>query len=46
VAPVVRCERAAPGELLHIDTKKLRRIKGIGRRITGDRTQSQSGHRL
>jgi len=35
--PVVRYERAAPGELIHIDTKKLGRIDGIGHRITGDR---------
>ncbi len=41
-APVVRYERAAPGELLHIDTKKLGRIDGIGHRITGDRTKSRS----
>lgn len=36
--PVIRYERAAPGELLHIDTKRLGRIKGVGHRITGDRT--------
>jgi transposase InsO family protein len=35
--PVVRYERAAAGELLHIDTKKLGRIDGVGHRITGDR---------
>jgi hypothetical protein len=40
--PIVRYERAAPGELLHIDTKKLGRIDGIGHRITGDRTKSHS----
>jgi len=33
--PVVRYERQRPGELLHIDTKKLGRIDGIGHRITG-----------
>ena len=33
--PAVRYERAAPGELIHIDTKKLGRIDGIGHRITG-----------
>jgi transposase InsO family protein len=37
VEPVVRYERQKPGELLHIDTKKLGRIEGIGHRITGDR---------
>jgi transposase InsO family protein len=36
--PARRYERAAPGELIHIDTKKLGRIGGIGHRITGDRT--------
>ena len=35
--PVHRYERAAPGELLHLDTKKLGRIARIGYRITGDR---------
>ena len=41
-ARVVRYERAAAGELLHIDTKKLGRIAGIGHRITGDRTQNRN----
>ena len=38
--PIVRYERATPGELLHIDAKKLGRIAPgiIGHRITGDRT--------
>jgi transposase InsO family protein len=40
--PVVRYERAAAGELLHIDTKKLGRIDGIGHRITGDRTKNHN----
>jgi transposase InsO family protein len=31
-----RYERARPGELLHIDSKKLARIERIGHRITGD----------
>lgn len=35
---VVRYERAAPGELLHLDTKKVGRIDGEGHRITGNRT--------
>lgn len=34
-APPVRYERQRPGELLHIDIKKLGRIQGIGHRITG-----------
>jgi transposase InsO family protein len=38
--PVRRYERAEPGELIHLDIKKLGRIKGIGHRITGDRTHA------
>ncbi len=40
---MVRYERATPGELLHIDTKKLARIDGIGHRISGDRTTRARG---
>ena len=40
---IVRYERARPGELIHIDTKKLGRIDGIGHRITGDRTNRKRG---
>lgn len=41
--PVRRYERAAPGEIIHIDIKKLGRFDKIGHRITGDRTgQSNS----
>lgn len=32
-----RYERAEPGELLHLDVKKLGRILKVGHRITGDR---------
>lgn len=35
--PIIRYEREKPGELIHIDTKKLGKIDGIGHRITGDR---------
>jgi transposase InsO family protein len=42
-APVIRYERARPGELIHIDTKKLGRIDGIGHRITGDRQGRNRG---
>jgi transposase InsO family protein len=37
--PVVRYERQRPGELLHIDVKKLGRIgpKGAGHRVTGSK---------
>jgi transposase InsO family protein len=42
--PVIRYERDKPGELIHIDSKKLGRIDGIGHRITGDR-RGQSNKR-
>jgi transposase InsO family protein len=35
---IIRYQRERPGELIHIDIKKLGRIDGIGHRITGDRT--------
>jgi transposase InsO family protein len=35
--PVRRYERQHPGELIHIDIKKLGRFHQIGHRITGDR---------
>jgi transposase InsO family protein len=35
--PVVRYEKAAPGELIHIDIKSLGKINGVGHRITGFR---------
>jgi transposase InsO family protein len=38
--PIRRYERQHPGELLHLDTKKLGRITHIGHRITGDRRGS------
>ena len=34
--PVVRYERAQPGELLHLDTKQLGRFWHVGKRITRD----------
>ena len=36
--PVRRYEREHPGELIHIDIKKLGRFNRTGHRITGDRT--------
>ena len=42
-APVQRYERAQPGELLHLDVKKLARIARVGHRITGDRTTRVRG---
>jgi transposase InsO family protein len=35
--PANRYERAAPGELIHLDIKSLGRIDGLGHRITGRR---------
>jgi transposase InsO family protein len=45
--PVVRYERKTPGELIHIDIKKLGRFEQVGHRITGERTRQSStrGHR-
>ena len=42
--PIRRYQRQHPGELIHIDIKKLGRIDGIGHRITGDR-RGQSNRR-
>jgi transposase InsO family protein len=44
VEPVRRYEHKYPGDLIHIDIKKLGRIDGIGHRITGDR-RGQSNRR-
>ena len=41
--PIVRYEHAEPGDLLHIDTKKLGRILRMGHRITGDPRDSVAG---
>ena len=41
--PVRRYERENPGELIHIDIKKLGRFEQIGHRITGDRTGQSNG---
>ena len=41
--PVVRYERKRPGELLHLDTKKLARIVQPGHRIHGDRSRTVQG---
>ncbi len=41
--PVVRYEREAPGDLLHLDIKKLGKIDGIGHRITGQRNKRARG---
>jgi transposase InsO family protein len=41
--PVRRYEREHPGELIHIDIKKLGKFNKIGHRITGDRTGQSNG---
>jgi transposase InsO family protein len=41
-APVIRYERAAPGELIHLDIKKLGRFEAEGHRVTGDRQAGRS----
>jgi transposase InsO family protein len=41
--PVVRYEHERPGDLVHIDIKKLGRIERVGHRITGDRRDSVNG---
>jgi transposase InsO family protein len=45
--PAVRYERARPGELIHIDVKKLGRIhQGAGKRITGIKRNPRLTKRL
>jgi transposase InsO family protein len=39
--PAVRYERQRPGELIHIDVKKLGRIRGVGHRISGSRASQR-----
>jgi len=40
---IVRYERERPGELLHVDIKKLGRIIRPGHRVTGDRSKRAMG---
>ena len=40
---VIRYEKKRPGELLHLDTKKLGRIGRVGHRIHGDRQRRARG---
>jgi len=42
--PVRRYERDNPGELIHLDIKKLGKIGSVGHRITGRRTGSVNQH--
>ena len=41
--PIVRYEYERAGGLLHLDTKKLSRIDGLGHRITGNRRGQKRG---
>lgn len=41
--PLVRYEHEAPGDMLHIDTKKLGRIERPSHRVTGNRRDSVEG---
>jgi len=41
--PIRRYERDRPGELIHIDIKKLGRFEQVGHRITGDRVGQSKG---
>jgi transposase InsO family protein len=41
---IVRYQRARPGELLHLDIKKLGRIQGVGHRITGRQPGAVNRH--
>lgn len=40
--PVIRYERAHPGEMIHLDIKKLGRFETEGHRMTGDRQAGRS----
>ncbi len=40
--PVHRYERERPGELIHIDIKKLGKFNRVGHRITGDRQRGRT----
>jgi transposase InsO family protein len=40
---IVRYERERPGELVHVDVKKLGRILRPGHRVTGDRSRRAKG---
>lgn len=41
--PIRRYEKKHPGELLHLDIKKLGKIRGVGHRITGDKAKRARG---
>lgn len=41
--PVIRYEHKAPGDMIHLDVKKLGKIDGVGHRIHGDRSRRKRG---
>src|SRR3954452_19091911 len=43
--PPNRYERRRPGELIHVDVKKLGRIRGAGHRVTGSRASQNKTRR-
>jgi transposase InsO family protein len=43
--PPNRYERRHPGELIHVDVKKLGRIRGAGHRVTGSRASQKKTRR-
>ena len=43
--PPNRYERRHPGELVHVDIKKLGRIRGVGHRVTGSRASQAKTRR-
>ncbi len=43
VEPVIRYERDRPGEMIHIDIKKLGKFNRVGHRITGNRDETNRG---
>ena len=42
--PIVRYERSRPGEMIHLDIKKLGRFDVAGHRATGNRQAGRSRH--
>lgn len=41
--PVICYEHKAPGDMIHLDIKKLGKIDGVGHRIHGDRSKRSRG---
>ena len=41
-----RYERSRPGELIHVDVKKLGRVRGVGHRISGSRASQTETRRV